>query len=321
MKVLVTGTSGFIGQHLMAALIQRGHAVIGVDKTEPRSGVFYTCHQCDILDSAKLTNIIHTAAPDAVVHLAARTDLGETREIAGYASNIDGVANLVAAIRASPSVQRAIYTSTQLVCHIGYVPSSDDDYKPTTLYGQSKVEGERIVRGEDGGAVVWCIVRPTTVWGPGMNPHYQRFLRMIANGTYVHIGRRPRMKSYGFVGNVVHQYCRMLEAPAACVHRKTFYVGDYEPVSLQRWTDALAKNLGARRIRTIPEPVARVAARIGDGINAVGFRAFPFNSFRLNNMLTESIFDLSKTREVCGETPYSLDQGAALTAEWLRHND
>jgi hypothetical protein len=59
-----------------------------------------------------------------------------------------------------------------------------------------------------------------------------------------------------------------------------------------------------------------VAARIGDVINALGFRAFPFNSFRLNNVLTEYTFDFTNTREVCGELPYSLDEAAQITAEW-----
>jgi GlcNAc-P-P-Und epimerase len=320
MRVLVTGSSGFIGQHLAAALSARGHEVIGVDKEPPRSAIGYVFQRCDLLDSSRLRDVVASAAPDAVMHLAARTDLDEKVSLSGYAANIDGVANLIAAIRATPSVRRAIYTSTQLVCRVGYSPASDDDYLPNTLYGESKVAGERIIRRENGGGVAWCIVRPTTVWGPGMNPHYQRFLRMIRNGTYFHIGRSPRMKSFGFVGNVAYQYCQMLEVPAEQIHRKTFYVGDYEPVSLRAWADQLALNLGARPIRTVPETIARAAARVGDGINALGFRAFPFNSFRLNNVLTEYTFDLSTTREVCGDTPYSFETAAAITADWLRHD-
>src|SRR5438067_6624986 len=103
--------------------------------------------------------------PEAVVHLAARTDLDQKRDLAGYAANIEGVGNLVAALRGTPSVRRAIYTSSQLVCKVGYVPMSDDDYRPNTKYGESKVWTEKIVRREDGGGVEWCLVRPTTVWG------------------------------------------------------------------------------------------------------------------------------------------------------------
>ena len=59
--------------------------------------------------------------------------------IQGYAANIQGVENLVAAIRQTPSLSLCIFTSTQLVCRVGYVPKDDQDYQPNTLYGESKV--------------------------------------------------------------------------------------------------------------------------------------------------------------------------------------
>ena len=258
-------------------------------------------------------------SPDGVVHLAARTDLDEKADLRkGYATNVIGAENLVTAIRVSESVQRCIYTSTQLVCPVGYVPKSDLDYRPHTLYGESKVLGEKIVRDRDGGGVTWCIVRPTTVWGPGMNPHYQRFFRMVADGRYFHVGHGPLRKSYGYVGNVVHQYAKLLQAEGESIHRKTFYLADYEPLSLREWAGALSRELGSATIKTVPENVARVAAYCGDLINACGFRRFPFNSFRLKNVLTEYRVDLAETYQVCGPLPYTLHQGVKETARWYR---
>src|SRR5262249_34966609 len=168
---------------------------------------------------------------------------------------------------------------TQLVCRVGYRPKSDEDFAPNTVYAESKVLTEKIVRREDGGGVPWCIVRPTTVWGPGMSAHYQRLFRMIRKGRYFHVGRRPRFKSFGFVVNVAWQYRGVLEVPAEAMAGRVFYVGDYEPMALQTWTDTLAAKFGARRIPTFPEWIARSGARVGDLVNALGFRRFPFNSF------------------------------------------
>ena len=131
----------------------------------------------------------------------------------------------MAAIEVTSGVERAIFTSSQLVCRVGYVPRSDTDYAPSTLYGESKVWTERIVRETDGGGAAWCLVRPTTIWGPGMSAHYQRFLRMIAKGRYVHVGT-SLSKSYGYVGNVVHQIERLLAAPAGEIRGKTLYLAD-----------------------------------------------------------------------------------------------
>jgi hypothetical protein len=105
--------------------------------------------------------------------------------------------------------------------------------------------------------------------------------------------------------------------PPEQIHRRTFYVGDFEPLALQAWADKLAEKLGARPIRTMPRGAARVVARIGDLINAAGLGWFPFNSFRLNNILTEYTFDMTNTRQMCGENPYTLDTAAAATAEWF----
>ncbi|HEV8537169.1 MAG TPA: NAD(P)-dependent oxidoreductase [Candidatus Limnocylindria bacterium] len=319
MRVLVTGSSGFIGRHLVRELALHGYQVTAVDRIPGDPPVPGVAEQTsDLLDRDGLAATIRGAQPECVIHLAARTDLDERGDLSGYAANIQGVENLVAAIRATPGVRRAIYTSSQLVCRIGYTPESDDDYRPNTLYGESKVLGEKIVRREDGGGVAWCIVRPTTIWGPGMSAHYQRFFRMIAAGRYVHVGRRPLFKSFGYVGNVVHQYLGLLWADAITISRRTFYLADYEPMSLREWAEGIRRHLGAPPIRSIPELLARAAARGGDVLNRLGWRTFPYNSFRLGNVLTEYEFDLAATAELCGPLPYSMDEGVTATVSWLR---
>ncbi len=128
----MTGSSGFIGEHLVRLLVREGHTVVGLDFREPtrrEQGVTYFV--CDLLDAKRLEQLVQQAHPDALVHLAARTDLKEHGDIRDYSANVEGVENLVAAIRATPSVRRAICTSTRLVCRIGYTPKSDDDFQPT----------------------------------------------------------------------------------------------------------------------------------------------------------------------------------------------
>jgi nucleoside-diphosphate-sugar epimerase len=221
-------------------------------------------------------------------------------------------------IRATSSVTRAICTSSQLVCRVGYHPRNEHDYAPSTPYGESKVATERIWRETIGPLVSWCLVRPTTIWGPGMNPHYLRFFRMIRDGRYVHVGNGTTLKSYGYVGNTVYQYIRLLEAPEELIDRRLFFLADYELLPLQAWAEAFRSALQAPPIRTIPLWAARAAARVGDGLNTIGLTRFPFNSFRLNNVLTEYRADLATTKEVCGDLPFTMADGVAETASWLR---
>lgn len=318
-RVVVTGSAGFIGRHLVRALLVRGHEVTGIDLRS--SGIahprFEEVH-ADILDRGRLGRALADAAPSLVVHLAARTDLDERADLRGYAANVEGVRNVVEVIASSGSVRRWLCASTQLVCRIGYTPSGPEDYRPSTVYGESKVRTEQIVRAADGAGVEWCLVRPTTIWGPGMNPHYLTFFRMIRDGRYFHVAGGPTYKSYGYVGNTVYQLVQLLGAETDRIHRGVFYLADYQPLALEEWAEAFRRALGAPRIHTLPLPVATAVAKLGDVINRLGVRRFPFNSFRLGNVRTAYQVDIAATEAVCGALPYTWQQGILETAAWLQ---
>lgn len=320
MKAIVLGSSGFIGSHLTLSLSNRHYEVLGIDieSKNPEKGPNFK--KCSLLDSDSLAKLFNKFRPEFVIHLAARTDL-KGKTLQEYAANSDGVHNLVSVIDSTPSVKRCIFTSSQLVCNVGYVPKNSTDFKPTTLYGKSKVLTEKIVRECNGGGVEWCITRPTTIWGPGMSPHYQQLFRMIDAGRYFHVGNSPLYKSYGYVGNTVYQYLKLLEAPSQAIHGKVFYLADYEPLSLRRWIDGFQRELGAPPIKTVPNALAQLLAKIGDAVNALGYKSFPFNSFRLNNILTEYQFDLTNIEEITGPLPFNMELGIAETVKWLKEEN
>jgi nucleoside-diphosphate-sugar epimerase len=319
MRVLVTGSAGFIGRRLVTALADANYIVAGLDKREPppEAALMSANYVCDILDRNALEQAVREFAPEAIVHLAARTDLDETAGLGGYASNVEGVSHLVSAIRSAPSVRRCVWTSSQLVCRVGYVPQGPVDFQPDTTYGRSKVRTEEIIRAEDGGGREWVIVRPTTAWGPGMSPHYQRLLKMIRSGSYFHVGRGPLFKSYGYVDNMTHQYLALLRAPRDQIQGRVLYLADYEPIDLIAWCDALQVAMNGPKIRIVPPWMARRLARAGDLLNASGFSRFPFNTFRLRNILTQYRFDLQDTRAICGPLPYTMHQGVTHTVAWF----
>lgn len=319
MKILVTGGSGFIGTNLIQMLLGKGHQLVSVDIVPPKVTDYQSITKViDLCDSAKLRDCFRKYKPEYVIHLAARTDLNEKIDINGYAANIEGVRNLAHAVKDCGSVKRCIYTSTQLVCRVGYVPEHDTDYCPNTLYGESKMRGERIVKELDGGGADWCIIRPTTVWGPWMKPYQERFVELIRRGLYFHIGYSGRFKSYGYVGNFCRQVCGLLEAERHLIHRKTFYLADYEPLSLRKWADSFQKEFGSRKIRTFPMIVALAGAKVGDLFVLLGVKNFPLTSFRLRNISTEYIFNLDPIKEVVPTLPYSMETAVHETVEWLK---
>jgi nucleoside-diphosphate-sugar epimerase len=318
MKILVTGSAGFIGRHVVKELVGRGHEVIGLDRRTPLEAMAgETVVIADLLDAPGLRGIAAEHRPDAAIHLAAKTSLKRVPPGSDhFAANTVGTTNLIAALRDAGTVRRTLYTSSKYVFR-GAAVAPHRTYAPNTSYGESKAAMEELVWEADHGPGEWCLVRPTTIWGPGMGPHYQRFLEMIRRGRYVHLGPGDARKHLGYVGNVASQYARLLEAPAAQVDRKVFYAGDYEPLVLREWTESLRRAMNAPPIRSIPLPLARLAGKAGDLIVSCGARKFPFTTFRLSNLIHDDLCDMEPTRQICGELPVDGESAGRLTAEWF----
>jgi len=318
-KILVTGGSGFIGTNYIELLLKNGQAdFINVDYYPPRNPAHANFWQeCDLLDAPRLKKIITDFSPTHVVHLAAKTGLGES-ELNAFAANMDGVRNLLSALEEVPSVERVIFTSSLLVCRMGYVPKHDMDYQPTTLYGKSKVCGEQIVRATENLSYTWTIIRPISIWGPWGEEPYKNFFKAIAQGWYFHIGSGHYQRSLGYVGNAVHQIDQILLAQREKIDEKTFYVADDQPADLYDMANMIKKAVGARSIYHIPLWMAELAARIGDCCKVLGWHGVPLSSFRLNNICTEYVFNMQPIMEISGPLPYGLEAGVERTVEWLR---
>ena len=95
------------------------------------------------------------------------------------------------------------------------------------------------------------------------------------------------------VKNTAFQYLKLIDTPSSLFHQNVMYLADYEPLSLRAWIDEIARGLGRRRMITLPFGVAKAIAMVGDMLNRSGFGRFPYNSFQLNNILTEYQFDMT----------------------------
>lgn len=317
MKVFITGSSGFIGRNLVKLLVSRKeYQVVGYDLVEyPDQDLRSFCVTGSILDIELLHSTISSFLPDVIVHLAARCDLGG-KNLNDYEANTIGVKNICEAASFSPNLQKIIFTSSQLVCRVGHVPKDFNSYCPNTIYGESKVLGEKIVKENDGGKVNWCITRPTTVWGPQMGSHYQSLLLHIYKGTYFHSGKAPLFKSYSYIGNIVHQYYQLIRTSNESIHRKTFYLADYEPLSLRSYINGLSCEMDVKEPKTIPLVICYVIAKTADILKVCGID-IPYNTFRLKNIITEYIFDLSETKIICGKLPFTCQEGIKKTVQWF----
>jgi nucleoside-diphosphate-sugar epimerase len=246
--------------------------------------------------------------------MAARTDCDEHETLAGYKANTEGTQNVLDAVAAAGSVSRLVVTSTQFVCRPGYAPRHDEDYNPHTVYGRSKVVCEQLTR-QAKLDCVWTLVRPTTIWGPWLFRHRRSLFPLLRRGLYVHPGRKPCIRSWGYVGNVVYQVRRLLEAPAQRVDRKTYYLGD-RPLNLLDWVNAFSLRLRGRPVRVVPRGVVYLLGLAGDVAALAGLHA-PITTSRYRSMTQDYITPMEPTFELTGEPPFALDDGVEQVVRWL----
>ena len=316
-KIIITGASGFIGSNLLQFYVNKGFTVLNIDSSPPKIREHQNYwEELNILDYNILESKILEFQPDYVIHLAARTDLNG-KNLNDYNTNILGTKNLIEILSQTPSLKRVIFTSSMLVCKPGYIPINFNDYAPSTVYGESKVEMEKIIR-QVIAKFEWSIVRPTSIWGPGFGIPYRNFFDMIIQKRYFHIGNTACTKTYGYIENVVHQIDVILNAPADKIQGQVFYLGDYEPTNIKKWADEIGTELGIK-IKTIPFPLIKIAALGGDVLKKIAIN-FPMTSFRLNNMTTDSIIDLSNIKVIAPNLPFTRNKGIKKTLEWLKKN-
>ena len=317
-RVLVTGGSGFIGTTLVRALREAGHEVLNLDLRPPNLAVDDDVwRRGDVLDAALVAALVAEHRPEAVIHLAARTDT-LSDDLAGYAVNVEGTRNVVDALMAHAPGARLVHTSTQFVLRPGREPVTDDLYDPHTTYGKSKALSEDIVRSATG--LSWVIARPTNIWG-AWHPRYPvEFWRVLKRGLYVHPSRPVVRRSYGYVENVVDQFIRSALLDHDRIGGRTLYLGD-APIELDEWVDGFSRELLGRPARRVPLGVLVAVARAGDVAARAGVRA-PLTSSRLASMTEDYVVPMAPTFAALGiEHPVPLQEGIRRTVAWLRSEE
>jgi nucleoside-diphosphate-sugar epimerase len=309
---VVTGGSGFIGTHLVDALLRHGHRVLNLDRRPPKLADHEDVwRRCDLLDGSATADHLGRLPDYVLVHLAARTDTTSDR-VEDYADNHVATARLLDAA-AGTRLVHAVVTSTQYVIRPGLPVHDLQDYAPHTAYGESKVRVERDVRARAG--LPWTIVRPTNVWGPWHPAFPDELWRYIERGVYRHPRGDQVVRAYAWVGTVVQQILGIV-ARRDRASGGTYYLGD-PPIPMREWVGEFSRELRGEPPRELPRAVFVAAARAGDVLDRVGLRA-PMTSRRWYSMSTSDAVPLQPTYDLLGVPRTDWRAGVRETVEWLR---
>ncbi len=251
MKILVTGGAGFIGSHIVEAMLAEGHQVAVVDDLSSGKrhhipgGVSF--HQVDIRDAA-LEEVFHLEHPEVVSHQAARANVRESLEKPVlYADvNVVGSVNLLECCR-KHGVRKVIYASTggAVYGEPQMVPVSEDHpVHPLDPYGASKHHVEHYLElyglNYD---LDYTVLRYPNVYGPRQDPHGEAGVvaiftgQMLAGVQPVINGSGKQERDFVFVRDVARANVLALERGGGGI----FNIGSGVGTSVNQIFDGLAR--------------------------------------------------------------------------------
>lgn len=270
MKIFIAGATGFVGGHLTAELLRRGHQLVLLSHGAPaaeRPGVSYV--RGDVTDPASYQPAVSDC--DAVINLVGIIREFPARGITFERLHVEATACMVAAAQHS-GVQRYLQMSA-----LGTRPEAVSGYHRT------KWRGEQLVR--DSG-LAWTIFRPSLVFGPR-----DSFVNMLAD----QLRLTPLMPTMGngayrlqpiHGDDVARCYAEALERPETA--GQTYELCGADRLSYRELLDAIAEALGKGH----PWKPALPLAVMQPVIKALqGFSAFPITSDQLQMLLEENICD------------------------------
>ena len=287
MKILVTGSSGFIGKAAFDRLAGAGNDVIPFDVSSGQ----------DMLDRDAVEHAVRGV--DMVYHIAAQADLTKIKRFEdGYKAvelNVTGTHNL--AFACTKHEVWLVYAST--CCVYGNQkdhPESEDSTlpNPSELYAASKLAGEEIIRGYGSNfGMPWTILRFATIYGPGMREALAThiFFDQAYRGADITVhGTGEQDRTLTYIDDLVEGTVAVHTHPEAKGHIINLTAG--EPISANK----MAQDI--KRLVNSPSNIVHVTDR-------------PNQTYR-------ELFETKKARELLGwraRTPW-LD-GLRKTALWL----
>lgn len=300
MRVLVTGTAGFIGFHVANALLGRGDEVIGFDNLNPyydpalkeeRLRLLGVHHSFSFVkgaleNEAAIRALFQRFKPELVVHLAAQAGVRYSIEQPGIyiQSNVVGFLNVLEACRAHRPAHLVFASSSSVYGLNRKMPFSESDRtdSPASLYGATKKSNELMAYAY---AHLYGLaatgLRFFTVYGPWGRPDMAPalFTCKILAGEPIDVYNNGRhARDFTYIDDAVDGVLRVLDRPPEPCEEgerlrfKIYNIGNHEPVQLLDFIGCIEKATGKPAVKRflplqpgdIPETCADIDALAAD---------------------------------------------------------
>jgi nucleoside-diphosphate-sugar epimerase len=326
-KVLVTGASGFIGNHLVRELEKNNNEVICLippgENISGLKGLKANIIYGDLTRKQSLMEAVKAAAGiDYVFHLAGQ--LGGNDNDLFYRVNFEGTKNLIEVCREQKvKLERFLFiSSTAAVGPSGKhnIYNEETVCRPVSHYGKSKLMAEQYL-GSLNGVFPFTIVRLPLVYGPGSHGGLYIFFKLLNKRLSLSVGSGQTNLSY--VDDVVEGMIKAAQSPVTI--GKTYILGENHIYSMEQIRDIIIKTIGKRPVKIfIPFALLYVVAIFFE-LAAWATRSRPALT---RNELVSYLkyrywrFDTGKAARDWGFQPrVSLEQGIRTTFKWYKQHN
>ncbi|WP_242917852.1 NAD-dependent epimerase/dehydratase family protein [Pontibacter liquoris] len=324
-RVLITGASGFIGFHLVAAAVQAGlevYAAVRPTSEVAQLEAFPIKYAAlDFTDSQALQKALEEKQYHYIIHAAGTTRARSEQEYtlinAGFTKNLA----MAAAAAAMPLRKFVFISSLAALGPIAYQDTSpiheQSAPQPVTAYGRSKLLAEQLLAEVEGLPMV--VLRPTAVYGPRERDIFI-LLKILSSGLDPYISRQPQRLSFVHATDLARAVMLALQAEALPA---SYNISDGQSYDRYALADMTRQVLGKKAFRFyLPLGLVKVVAGVLEAAYAGQDKAPALNREKLRELTAENWYcSIDRIRKELGFVPkYDLATGLAQTLQWYKEN-
>lgn len=323
MNILVTGATGFIGSHLVEALVDKGYKVYGLFRDNKKSEFLRRLGAKpvygDLLNKDSLINALKNI--DVVFHLAAALHANTKSKKTFFDVNVLGTKNLIEACLES-KVKKFVHCSSVGVHGITKrLANEDSPCKPTTDYDKSKYSAEKLVRNYLNNKMDITIVRPAAiVYGPRDFSAMYGLFKAIESKKFMIIGDGRNIIHMIYVKNLVHGM--ILASENKIANGQTYILADETLTTVRDIQNIIAKTLNTPKNNFhIPIWFATLLALNFEILSRIIKFSPPLTFSRVSFLTSNRAYNISKAKRELGFKSWiSLQQGIQETVDWYIKN-
>lgn len=305
-KILVTGATGFLGRALCDHSQRLGWHVTGVGRASS-SGPWDAFVEYDFSSDKPFPSLTDV---DVIIHCAAKVhdlvsvspSLDEYRAV-----NVNGTQRLLDSVKLH-AVKSLVFLSSCSVYGVESITPLHESSppSPTTPYGQSKLEAERLVA--TAGLPHFAILRPALIYGPNAKGNLEKMLTAIERGRFPPVPETHNRRSMVCLHDVVSAAVTVATHPAA--RGQTYVLEDGQHYSTRRLYEQMALALGKKPSSFVPPLcVFKALGLFGDLFGKIRGRRFFFDSDAVAKLFSSNVFDGSKiTRDLDFSYEWTLEK-------------